>query len=338
MGGRDGYRAKSGADGGYGKVKKLRFILAQLAISISAISVYSAPVDPATQQIYQQVDSLFVIASSGEVKYRDRVQPAIDAIVNIGVTAVPHLIDKLDTHSARDRLTLIDIMTKIGSPAVPKLVEALGRPQWLVVQRVCWTLGDIKDSSAVAPLRQVAYHPHWQVREYSIRALGKIGSAAGAQSVINAFSDSVGVVRKAAAFAAGEMKSVEMIPSLVSVLGDSFYGARFAAMEALLLLDTARVIEALRADLPFASSLKANLICQTLGKLGTTEALNILSTHLESDKMEHRTYAAVAITGADPEDLFGFRERIEKKIIDRLALVQIESARKAAQSAREISQ
>jgi HEAT repeat protein len=315
-----------------------KLILASATIFLAIVSAESAPLDPATQKIYRQVDSLFVIASSGEVKYRDKVEPATNAIVKIGATAVPHLIDKLNTHSARERLTLIDILTKIGSPAVPKLVEALGRPQWLVVQRVCWALGDIKDAGAVEPLKQTAFHPNWQVREYSIRAIGKIGDVRGVQSIIRAFSDSVGAVRKAAASAAGEMKSTETIHSLVSALGDSFYGTRFAAMDALLSMDTVKVIDALKEDLLFASNLKANLICQTLGKIGTTEALNVLSTHLESDKMEQRTYAAVAIAGADPDDLCGFGERIQKKVIDRLALVQIESARKAAQSAREKSQ
>ncbi|MGH8015238.1 MAG: HEAT repeat domain-containing protein, partial [Candidatus Zixiibacteriota bacterium] len=303
-----------------------RILSATGLVLLCCVAVYSAPLDPATQKLYAKIDSLFVIASSGEVKYRDKVEPATEAIVKMGAPAVPRLIDKLSTYSARERVSLIDIMTKIGSPAVPKLVEALGRPQWLVVQRVCWTLGDIKDSSAIEPLMQVAYNPNWQVREYCVRALGNIGNVKGLQSVINAFSDTVGAVRKAAAYAAGEMKNPAAIPALVAALGDDFYGARFAAMETLLKTDTAKVVAALKVSLPTAGSLKANLICQTLGSIGTGDALDILNAHLESDKMEQRIYAAVAIVNADPSDLCGFYDRIQKKIIDRLAFVQIESA------------
>ena len=293
---------------------------------------YAAPLDPTTQKLYEKIDSLFVIASSGEVKYRDMVEPAIEAIAKLGAPAVPPLIDKLDTQSARDRQTLISIFTKIGSPAVPKLVEALGRQSWLVVQRVCWALGDIKDSSAIEPLRQVSFHPNWQVREYGIRALGNIGNAKGLATVMNALSDSVGAVRKAAVFASGQIKHEDALPKLVDALGDDFYGARFGAMEALVLLDTSAVLEKLRDAAETAGGLKANMICQTLGKIGQGEALDILNVLLESSNPAMRTYAAVAIVGADPTDHCGFHARIAEKITDRLALVQIESARKAAQN------
>jgi len=300
--------------------------------------VQAAPLDPATQKIYQKIDSLFVIASSGELKYRDQVDPAIEAIAKLGAPAVPHLIEKLANKSARDRLTIISIFTKIGSAAVPGLTDALGRPDWLVVQRICWALGDIKDSAAVGPLKQVAHHPNWQVREYSIRALGNIGNLKGLPTVISAFNDSLGPVRKAAAFASGEIKDASAIPMLVRTLGDDFYGARFDALEALMFFDTNEVITCLRDSLPDASNLKANLICQALGKIGNGDAMNILNAELDSDKPERRTFAAVALVAADPNDLCGFQNKIYKRVTDRLDLVEIESAKMAAQYARQKSQ
>jgi len=316
-------------------MKYYRYYSAVIFILLLSSSAYSANPDIPDPKLQKKVDSLFVIASSGEVKYRDMVAPAIEAIAKLGAPAVPVLLEKINTKSARERLTIIDILTKIGSPAVPKLVETLGRPDWLVVQRVCWALGDIKDSNAVDALKQVAYHPNWQVREYAVRALGLIGNLKGLPTVIKAFSDSLGPVRKAAAFAAGGIKSSQAIPNLVSALGDDFYGARFAASEALTLLDTQQTILHLRDSIQAATGLKANLMCQTLGKIGHSDALSVLNEQLDSDKMENRTFAAVAIMSADPKDLCGFHERIHKKVIDRLALVQIESARKAAQDVRE---
>ncbi|MDF1546080.1 MAG: HEAT repeat domain-containing protein, partial [bacterium] len=95
------------------------------------------------------VDSIFVIASSGEIKYRDQVQPAIDSLAALGAEISPHLIDKFTTKSARERLTIIQIFKKIGSPSLPYLIPALSRPEPLVVQRVCWALGDVGDTAAV---------------------------------------------------------------------------------------------------------------------------------------------------------------------------------------------
>ncbi len=316
-------------------MKTHRFIISVSFVLTITAAGFAATLDPATEKLYQKIDSLFVIASSGEVKYRDMVELAIDAIAKIGAPAVPPLIDKLDTQSARDRLTIISILTKIGSPAVPKLVEALGRPSWLVVQRVCWALGDIKDSVAIEPLKKVSVHPNWQVREYSVRAMGNIGSAKGLPTVLNAFSDSVGAVRKAAVFASGQIKHNDAIPKLVEALGDDFYGARFAAMEALVLLDTSAVIEKLKESTATAGGIKANMICQTLGKIGRSDALEILNVLLDSENPGMHTYAAIAIVSADPTDHCGYYVRIKEKITERLALVQIESARKAAQNASQ---
>jgi HEAT repeat protein len=197
-------------------MKKILVISTLLAITFVASSLM-AQSDPATQAMKKKVDSLFVIASSGELKYRDKVEPAIEAIAKIGVPAAPHLIDKFTTNSARERLTIINILIKIGSPVIPDLVTALSRKEWLVVKRVCWALGDIKDKSAVKPLTQVANHRNWQVREYCIGALGKIGGDEGLSTILAAFDDSLGQVRKAAAYATGEIKNsvtTSMVPDL----------------------------------------------------------------------------------------------------------------------------
>lgn len=309
-------------------MSKFLTILSALLVAL-VTSNLSAQTDPASSQMIRKVDSLFVIASSGELKYRDKVEPAIDAIAKIGKPAVPHLIDKFTTNSARERLTIINILTKIGSPAVPDLVSALSRKEWLVVKRVCWALGDIKDKNAIGPLVQISSHSNWQVREYCIGALGKIGSDDGLVIVLKAFEDSVGQVRKAAAYATGAIKNSDAIPALVNALGDDFYGARFAAMEALMTMDTSVVISELAAALQTATGLKANVICQTLGRLKNDAAINVLSIQLSSSNSEIRNYAAFAIVDADPLNQCGFYDEIKSKITDRLALVRIESARKS---------
>ncbi|MCK4460786.1 MAG: HEAT repeat domain-containing protein, partial [candidate division Zixibacteria bacterium] len=105
--------------------------------------------------VHKKFDSLFIIASSGGVQFREMVEPAKDSIAAMGEDVVPWLIDKFTTKSARDRWTIIHVLKRIGSPAVPYLVRALKRSDGLVVQRVCWALGDIADSAAVDPLVEV---------------------------------------------------------------------------------------------------------------------------------------------------------------------------------------
>jgi hypothetical protein len=80
-----------------------------------------------------------------------------------------------------------------------------------------------------------------------------------------------------------------------------------------------------------SNGLKANLICQTLGRIGSDDAISILYAQLSSEDLERRKFAAFAIAEADPQDLCGYYDEIKSNITDRLALVRIESARKAAQ-------
>ena len=43
----------------------------------------------------QKFDSLFIIASSGAIKYQDQTGPAMDSIAAMGVDVVPLLIERL---------------------------------------------------------------------------------------------------------------------------------------------------------------------------------------------------------------------------------------------------
>lgn len=267
--------------------KILKVILSLIALIILKSATVSAlTANPVT------VDSLFVIASSGELRFRDMVQPAIDSLAAMGTAAVPRLIDKLNTKSARERLTLINIFKKIGKIAVPQLTDALQRPEGLVVERVCMALGEIGDSSATLALKGMITHPRWQVRDESLGALGKIGDLRAHPSITIGFADSVGQVRKSAAVAAGKTTHTDALPKLVNQLADSFYGARFMAAEALLKLDTVAVTKILADSISSNRTLVGNLACEILGRLKTTEAIAILKAHSKSSNPTRRTHAA----------------------------------------------
>ncbi len=280
----------------------------------------------ATGELEQRIDSLFVIASSGEVRFRDQNEPAMDSIAALGAPAVPYLIDRFTTRSARERWTVIWILQRIGSPAVPDLVQALRRSDGLVVQRVCWALGDIKDTMAVEPLIQVCSHPRWQVREQAIGALGKIADIRGGSAAINGLADSIGQVRKAAAVTCGKLKLHQSIRKLAHVLGDDFYGARLSAAASLLKLDTNAVVATLADSVRSANRLVGNIACDVLGENGTDDAMLILLGETGSDNPDRRAHAAVALVKADPHDNCGFRKQVIDRETDRLVLLKIQSA------------
>jgi len=288
----------------------------------------------ADTDVKRKVDSLFVIASSGEVKYRDMVEPAMDSIAAVGVDAVPILIDKFTTKSARERWTIKWILQRIGSPSVPYLVRALRRPDYMVVQRVCWTLGDIGDTTAVDPLIGVTGHSCWQVRDQATGALGKLGNQRADEAVVSALSDPIGQVRKAAVVSCGKLVIERSVKQLVHALGDKFYGARLTAVEALLKMDTTTVMAILSDSITSENELIGDLACYILGEIGTDEAIELLMAQTESLNPDRRAHAIVAIIKADPDDNCGYYQMLLNRETDRLNRLKIESARYSARDVR----
>lgn len=181
--------------------------------------------------IKDRIDSMFVIASSGDFKYREMVAPTIDDIAALGVEAVPFLIDRLGTTDARERVTLENILKKIGSPVVPLLNQALLETDSLQLSRVAKILYYLPDSSSVANLLKVKNNRYYWVRYQSIRALGKIGDLRAGPAIVAALRDENELVRTMAAVAAGRIDDPGLLPHLLQALNDDYYGVRMAARD-----------------------------------------------------------------------------------------------------------
>ncbi|MEW5795546.1 MAG: HEAT repeat domain-containing protein [Candidatus Zixiibacteriota bacterium] len=306
-------------------------VILALALVAIIVSVALAPAVNAQSGFERTLDSLFVVASSAEIQYQDMRDSAMNQIAAYGVNAVPYLIDKLSTKSSWDRWTLIWIFQRIGSPAVPLLLEALRRPDDLVVQRVAWALGDIKDTSAVDGLIGVCGHSSWQVRDEAIAALGRIGQARASGAVLRALEDTIGQVRKSAVVSCGQLRVAEAVEELVHRLGDDFYGARLTAANSLLQLDTAAVLRVLKDSLESTNPMVGHMACRVLGRIGGDEALSLLIEQAESIDLVRRAHAAVALAKADPNDECAFRRQYLETEPDRLARLQVESTIRAAQ-------
>lgn len=285
----------------------------------------------ADSALTRELDSLFVIASSAEIHYQDLREPAMDAIAAYGAEAVPYLIDRFTTKSTWERWTVIWIFQRIGAPAIPDLLQALKRPDGLVVQRVCWALKEVGDSSAVSGLSEVSSHARWQVRDQAIEALGTIGVIRAAEAIRRALADSIGQVRKSAVVAAGQLQLSETIGDLVKMLGDDFYGARLMAVNSLLRMDTAAVMLEIGSAFEAPDPRVGNLACEVLGRIGTDDAMKMMLAQIDSSDPSRRAHAALGLVAADPYDNCRFRETYYNDGTDRLLRVKIESAIRACQ-------
>ncbi|MBN4076389.1 HEAT repeat domain-containing protein, partial [Gemmatimonas aurantiaca] len=145
---------------------------------------------------------------------------------------------------------------------------------------ICWALGDLRGLgvAAIPELIGATSHPDWQVREYALRALGKVAEKVDstnadernvvAQALGGAFDDPVGQVRKSAVWAAGALQTTELLPELIASLDDPYYGARMNASEALVKFNT-KALDGLLIFLAHCSdsSVAGDIICKTLGEI-----------------------------------------------------------------------
>lgn len=277
---------------------------------------------PPSSDIDRKVDSLFVIASSGELKYRDMVEPGKDSIAAMGGSAVPRLIEKYETKDAREQHAINDILVKIGADAVDLLVKALSLENAQQVSRICYTLGNIGDSAGVEGLIAAASHFDWRVRSGAAGALGKIGDSRADTAVSRSLSDMDGMVRKSAAVAAGKLMIYDAIPTLVHMLGDDFYGARMTASDALVGLGE-EVIAALADSLGSQNILLGNLGCTTLGRIGGDSAAAVLAGQLDSGSPVRRALAVEGILVSNSSIACGSVELLSETEEDSLVIFYI---------------
>jgi HEAT repeat protein len=291
-------------------MKKL--ILFVISSFVILHSVYSDEgLTTSSEELKAKVDSLFIKAGGGLEKYRDLAEPSKKALIEMGKDAVPYLLDKLSTQDAREMWTLIEILGKIGEPAVMPLIDSLKSKSKDVVKLASRILGDIKDKRAVVPLIQLLDKEDFNTRGYACESLGKIGDTTAFTQLSFCLKDSVEVVRKSAAVALGKMsamgrsafggKDVRAIPYLIEGLSDPHFSVRMTSASALVEIGEPSVkslIELLnnpQTGRPPTDTIAVYLVIESLGKLKDKRAVNPLLIELESNDWTTRAFVVMAL-------------------------------------------
>jgi len=184
--------------------------------------------------VKEDVDRLFVQASDGGVMHRDLVQPSKDSLIAMGEPAAKYLAAKLNSNDARERHTLVDIYKGIGKVATPYLLEALNTEDEDQLRTTCRCLAEVKDSTALARLFEIAGHVSYTVRAGAITAIGKTGGdEAVAERVAESMGDTNYVVRTATVAALGRIGAQRSLPDLALALGDDNFEVRLTARDAI---------------------------------------------------------------------------------------------------------
>jgi len=293
-------------------------------LTLLAVLVIISAAANAAETIQHKFDSLFVIASSLDIKYKDQVQPAREAIAAMGGDVVPLLIDKLGTVHARERVTLEEIFKKIGKPAVPYLNNALLRTDSLRLSRVALMLYYLPDSSSVKNLMKVTGNKYYWVRYQSIRALGKIGDHRAVGAVQKALRDKNELVRTMAAWAGGQLIDKKLILDLIKALDDSYYGVRMASRDALVNasceLKTQYILSSLTAPSPMIRKYLLSVIVQD----SCLYDISTVKLYLSDKDPVTRSLALRAANRLNPESVSDYLKQLPDTTVDFLVRQTIE--------------
>lgn len=246
------------------------------------------------EETKKKVDSLFVLSCGGLEKYRDLQQPAESTLTAMGEEAVPHLLGRLNTQSAREKWTLIRILGKIGEPAVPPLIDSLGSQDKEVTKLSVRILGDIKDSRAVKPLIALLTRADYNIRSDVCESLGKTADTSAFTDVSLRMDDSVETVRKSAAVALGRMKDLRGISYLVRGISDPHFSVRMSSANSLVAIGEPTIAFFLTL-LNNTDEATMNLAIESLGKLKAKEAVLLLTDKLRADSWSTRAFAVEAL-------------------------------------------
>ena len=260
--------------------------------------------------VNQVVDSLFIQATTKNINYQDQVPLAKEALGEMGETAVPRLLEKMDTQDARSMHALVDIFKLIGRPAVPYIVDVLAETDPFKRRLAARALGDMKDSTAVDGLLRYTDDPDFRIRAGTVAALGKIGDSRGIEPAVKALGDDDYLVRLDAATALAMFAEPGTIDILIKALSDSYYGVRYKAAQALGNIGEPSVAPVLNALQSTDDKTAFYMLIEITGNLKDKKLVKPLSEILKSEDPLAR---AVTV-----ESLGKFESKKAKKILRKL--------------------
>ncbi|MBD3233279.1 MAG: hypothetical protein GF315_06100 [candidate division Zixibacteria bacterium] len=262
-------------------------VLLLITLLISTTQISTAEVSRST------LDSLWIRASSGMIRHQDEVKPSKEALVEYGEEAVEFLVEKMDTRSAREMHTLVDILGKIGSVATDEVCEQLNSDDPYRVRLACRTLGRIEDSSAVECLLPHADDTLYTVRSGVASALGEIAHRSATETLLRLAQDEDYIVRKSATVSLGKMPFESVYQRLMANLSDDYYGVRYTAAASLAGYEK-KAVPAIKGyitenlninstDLPQNRIFSVALAIDCLGKISDKKSSKMLKKIIDSD-------------------------------------------------------
>ena len=210
---------------------------------------------PADEILGDDIETLFIQASAASQKFQYLVKPAREKIIAMGDSAMPFLVDKLDTESARESHALYNIIPKIGIPAVPYLEKILQDSVAKKIRYSILLLGKIKDTTSFHILAKYANDKNPSYRKETIKALGNLEDERAIPILINGLKDSITSIRRESAIALQKINNETAIIPLIKATADKYQEVRYSAQDALVKIgeQSTKIIKTMFDQMPVSS-------------------------------------------------------------------------------------
>ncbi|MFQ5457530.1 MAG: HEAT repeat domain-containing protein, partial [Myxococcota bacterium] len=152
----------------------------------------------------------------------------LDLLSQIGSGAIPQLIDHLAAaKSIRARRILSTAISSFGDAAVPHLLNALNDQRWFVIRNTVTILGEIGNPETISSLEPLASNPDRRIAKEALRALGQIRSPESRKILERFLVHARGELQLLAAFALGVLRDPGAVPTLCAMLPRRVIFTRF---------------------------------------------------------------------------------------------------------------
>jgi HEAT repeat protein len=150
----------------------------------------------------------------------------IYSLILLGTTTVERLLDRLhDSHNRSERNRIVQIITKIGKPAIQPVVERVRQDgPWFYIRNLTLLLGRIGTKSHVNVLESILTHPEPRVQREAVFAIQNLGGEDTGKIFLENLYSVEDDLRLLMISALGLLKYQDAVPSLIEMLESKSFG------------------------------------------------------------------------------------------------------------------
>ncbi|MCY2964776.1 MAG: HEAT repeat domain-containing protein [Planctomycetota bacterium] len=240
----------------------------------------------------QAIPSLLTLADA-QPRFRTIL---VDTITRLGTPAIPHLLQSLVDSPLPICLISVSILGKLADKsAVKPLLKLFKTAEGPLKANIAEALGAIGDPLAVGPLLALLSDPNSDIVLASLGALTRLANSDCVDAISKFLSHPVSQFRGLAASGLGKIGSARTVSSLTKLLDDSDEDVRRRAAEALGQIETPAAVRPLINALHDPAPAVRQEAAEALGMQGDPKAALPLAAALNDDYQGVRKACAEAL-------------------------------------------